>query len=139
MHDPQSIVVVNQFRHIAAADAGNLMLAQAKVSIALSAVIRLLLMDLDGQSALFGLAFRAPDDTLNTSTQLIPECEPIAMGELVGSAKKVGFIHERWQPKNLRSFRHRSHGVVRQRPRLADCPDGSQLPCLAKSHRSSSR
>ncbi len=82
---------------------------------------------------------RAPNDTLNTRAKLISQRQPISIGELVSSAKKVGIIHERWQPRNQRSFRHRSHGAVRERPRLANRPVGSQLPCPGKSNRPPSR
>src|SRR5260370_19639918 len=73
------------------------------------------------------------NDTLNTRAKLTSECQPRSIGELVGLPKKVCVIHERSQPRNLWPFRHRSHGVVRERPRFANRPAGSQLPCSGKS------
>jgi hypothetical protein len=79
-----------------------------------------------GASCLYAGA--APDrrknDTLNTRAELIPERQSSALGEGLGSSNKVGMIHERRQSRNLRAFRYRSHGTVRERPYSTDCPAG---------------
>lgn len=136
--DPQFIIVSDGLRDIAATDCGNAMLLQARVCVPLSLVVRLLLMNLDCQTTFLGLAFRAENDTLNTSAKLISERQSISIGELARSAKKVCISHDCRQSNTQRSFRRRPNGTLREWLRSADRAAGSRLPCLEESNRPSS-
>src|SRR5262249_51159001 len=105
---------------MAAADGCYPVFLEAKIEVALPAILGLTLIHLNRgpnpRLASRGLVLCGENDTMNTETEFIRKCQSGSLGEFPGPAHQfVAEAHERSQPHKQRSFHGRPHGAARQR------------------------
>jgi hypothetical protein len=137
--DPEFVVVTQHFGNGATANVRNLALDQPQIHVAFAAIGALSLMDFDGRSVFFALAFEGKYVTMNSRSEGIAKNQTICLAVFLRAAKKLRWIaHECTADKSFGPLRGRADSLVRERQRHAGGAARPEVPDPENSRRSSS-